>query len=166
MDRDKILFAKSVYDASDNTDVAPLFNASQACLETGWGKSKVGIYNLWGIKATSAWHGKRILVTTTEYLYKKPYLLDGESIVSSTKLSTGKIKFVIKLWFRDYDSLHDAIVDHNVVLKNFPQAWQYRHDPIAFVKALQSGTKKYATDPNYVSNMLAMYSTLNKLGFK
>ena len=44
-------FAKEIYDAAVGTDVSPLFITAQACFETGWGKSKIGEYNLWGIKA-------------------------------------------------------------------------------------------------------------------
>ena len=159
-------FAKEIYDAAVGTDVSPLFITAQACFETGWGKSKIGEYNLWGIKATQAWHGKKALVRTTEILKNRPILQVGESVISTVPLVSGKTKYVCKLWFRDYDSLHAAILDHNNVLKGFPQAWQYRNNPIKFVEMLQTGSKKYATDPNYAMYMKEMYHTLAKLGIK
>lgn len=172
-----IKFATDVYDAAKkmeqtkgmNTGVSPLFTCAQACLETGWGASKVGNYNLWGIKAYSTWKGKRVLVRTTEIIGKGKTinLQKGESIVSQVLLKTGSTKYVANLWFRDYDSLTEAIQDHNKILRNFETAWNYRDDPVAFVKALQSSKPHaYATDPNYTNSILSMYNTLKKLGIK
>ncbi len=161
-------FALEVYEASKHTDVSPLFITAQACLETGWGKSKIGKYNLWGIKASPEYKGHKVLVRTTEII-KKGHTLDinyGESIVSKVVLKTGNIKYIANLWFRDYDSLSEAIMDHNSVLRSFKDAWAYRHDPNKFIEALQEGKKKYATSPTYVSTMKAMYSTLIKMGIE
>jgi len=158
--------AQGIYNEAVGCGVSPLFITAQACWETGWMRSKIGEFNLWGVKATSSWKGKRVLIRTTEILKKQPVLQVGERIVSCVKLKTGNNKYVAELWFRDYDSLHEAILDHNKVLEGFTEAWKYRNDPIKFVELLQSGTKKYATDPNYAENIKSMYKTLARLGIR
>jgi flagellum-specific peptidoglycan hydrolase FlgJ len=159
-------FAQGIYNASIGIGVSPLFVTAQGCWESGWGKRSIGEYNLFGVKATSLWKGKRVLIRTTEILKKQPVLQVGEKIISCVPLNTGNNKYVAELWFRDYDSLHEAILDHNKVLEGFTEAWKYRNDPIKFVELLQSGTKKYATDPNYADNIKSMYKTLARLGIR
>lgn len=161
-------FALEIYNAAFGTDVSPLFVTAQACLETGWGKSTVGKYNLWGVKAGQSWKGDRVLVRTTEIIKSGHTLVlqKGEEVISKTILKSGSTKYIAKLWFRDYDSLRDAVLDHNKVLMGFTSAWVYRNDPYKFVDALQTGQKKYATDPNYASTMKAVYRTLEKMGIK
>ena len=61
-------FAREVYEAAKvGTDIAPEFVAAQAILESGWGRSKIGKYNLFGVTKGSSWTGKTILVRTHEY---------------------------------------------------------------------------------------------------
>lgn len=161
-------FALEIYNAAKDIDVSSLFITAQACLESGWGKSAIGKYNLWGVKAGESWKGKRILVRTTEIIKKESNLRlqINEEIISKTVLKSGNIKCIAKLWFRDYDSLQEAILDHNKVLTSFTEAWGYRKDPYKFVDKLQEGNRKYATDPNYASTMKAVYKTLNKMGIE
>ena len=161
-------FALEIYKAAAGTDVSPLFITAQACLETGWGKSAVGKYNLWGVKANASWKGNRVLVRTTEIIKSGHALVlqKGEEVISKTILKSGNVKYIAKLWFRDYDSLHDAVLDHNKVLMDFTSAWPYRNDPYKFVDTLQTGPKKYATDPSYASTMKGVYRTLEKMGIK
>jgi flagellum-specific peptidoglycan hydrolase FlgJ len=58
---------------------------------------------------------------------------------------------VVKRYFRDYDSIEEAFLDHARVLSlpHFAHAQLYKGDPKAFAEALQAGTKKYATSPRY-----------------
>ena len=44
-------------------------------------------------------------------------IIKYEEIISKTVLKSGNIKCIAKLWFRDYDSLQEAILDHNKVLQ-------------------------------------------------
>ncbi len=169
-------FALEVYNASKTLDINPVFDTAQACLETGWGKSRIGKYNLFGVKADSSWKGIRVLVRTTEILKNKPSLQPGEKIISVTPLKTGNMKYICLLWFRDYNSLSEALEDHLKVLKNFPVAWAHRMDKDSFPYLIQrepykdsAGNihyKSYATDPNYAKTIMLMYKTLLKLGIK
>ena len=43
-------FARNIYVAAQKaTDIAPEFVTAQAILESGWGKSRVGNFNIFGI---------------------------------------------------------------------------------------------------------------------
>lgn len=61
-------FARNIYVAAQKaTDIAPEFVTAQAILESGWGKARVGKYNLFGITKGSRWTGKTVLIKTHEY---------------------------------------------------------------------------------------------------
>ena len=106
---------------------------AQSILESGWGKAAIG-NNLFGIKATSSWTGKKQFVWTTEYV-------NGKS---------GKYQ----LWFRDYSSIDDSIEDHAKLLtmpryKNVLMSVDY----IGACKQVQACG--YATDPNYAKMLIS-----------
>lgn len=159
-------FAKIIYAAAEKcSDISPLFITAQAALESGWGKSKVGEYNLFGITKGS-WTGKTILIQTTEIhstdsvKYNVP-----EKCLAITKLASGKYRYSVMRLFRDYGSLEACLSDHLVILQkpHFDHAWAYRKSPEIFVEKLQSGKMKYATDPNYASSIKAVIKTVQKL---
>ena len=51
-------FARAIYAAARKaTDIAPEFVTAQAILESGWGKSRVGRFNLFGITRGTGWKG-------------------------------------------------------------------------------------------------------------
>lgn len=158
-------FIKWLYPAAcKSSDISPVFVVAQAALESGWGKSKIGEYNLFGITKGS-WTGKTLLVTTTEIhstdsvKYNAP-----EEVMSIKKLPSGKYKYSVKRLFRDYPSLDAALADHLEILHkpHFANAWPYRKSPEEFVKRLQSGKMKYATDPNYVTIMNKMFAMVRR----
>ena len=61
-------FARSIYAAAQKaTDIAPEFVTAQAILESGWGKSRIGKFNLFGITRGSNWKGHTVLILTHEY---------------------------------------------------------------------------------------------------
>ena len=71
--------------------------------------------------------------------------------------------YKVKRLFRDYDSVADCLKDHSAILQKpqFADAWKYRHDRTEFVKRIVDNVGgKYATDPNYVSTMNAMFRTV------
>lgn len=118
---------------------------AQSALETGWGRYVVGQHNLYGIKATPDWTGKRVLVKTRE-------VLDGQSVMESD-------------WFRDYDSFADSIADHLAFLQ---QNTIYRDAGVfarmgdrLYFQALKNAG--YATDPDYASSNLAVCDTIRSV---
>lgn len=157
-------FVKWLYPAAKKGEISPIFVVAQAALETGWGKSCIGKYNLFGITKGS-WTGKTILVTTTEILTTNTVKFNSpEQALSITKLQSGKFRYSVKRLFRDYDTLEQCLSDHFEILKqsHFSHAWPYRNIPDKFIEQLQAGKMKYATDPNYVSTMKKMFSMVEK----
>lgn len=159
-------FAKQVYAAAEKcSDISPLFITAQAALESGWGKSKIGEYNLFGITKGS-WTGKTLLVQTTEIHSTNKVVYNApEKVLSITPLSSGKYRYSVRRLFRDYGSLEACLQDHLAILRkpHFADAWVYRKSPEEFVKRLQANKLKYATDPHYVDTMCKMFASVKKL---
>ena len=112
----------------------------QAGHETGWGRSEIRhrdgtpSYNLFGIKATSAWKGKVAEVVTTEYVNGVPR------------------KGVAK--FRAYDSYADSFRDYARLITKSPR-YDKAMDQIGSVQGFASGLQRggYATDPQYAAKL-------------
>lgn len=158
-------FVKWLYPAAKKGEINPVFIVAQAALETGWGKSCIGKFNLFGITKGS-WTGKTLLVTTTEIFSSKTVKFNApECVLSITPIAGGKFRYSVKRLFRDYDSLEQCLSDHFEILSkpHFSHAWPYRNNPIKFVEQLQSGKMKYATAPDYVSTMKKMFSMVEKV---
>lgn len=157
-------FVKWLYPAAKKGEINPVFVVAQAALETGWGKSKIGNYNLFGITKGS-WTGKTLLVTTTEVFSTNTIKFNApEQVLSIIPIQGGKFRYTVKRLFRDYDSLEQCLSDHFAILSkpHFAHAWQYRSDPVKFVEQLQSGKMKYATDPGYVDTMKKMFAMVER----
>ena len=105
-------FARNIYAAAQQaTDIAPEFVTAQAILESGWGKSRVGKYNLFGITKGSNWTGKTVLVLTDEY-FSTPNrtFLPPERVVSVAKCKTpGRWYYTVYRLFKDFDTLSDCL---------------------------------------------------------
>jgi flagellum-specific peptidoglycan hydrolase FlgJ len=131
------------------TGISAIFIVAQAALESGWGKSSIG-NNVFGITASSNWKGKKQLLTTMEY-HDTQTVKYPEVISITWDPERKKYKYVVKRYFRDYDSIEEAFLDHARVLSlpHFAHAQPYKADPLAFAQALQAGPKKYATSPRY-----------------
>lgn len=157
-------FVKWLYPATKKGEINPVFVVAQAALETGWGKSKIGNYNLFGITKGS-WTGKTLLVTTTEVFSTNTVKFNApEQVLSITPLPSGKFRYSVKRLFRDYDSLEQCLADHFAILKqpHFAHAMPFKNDPVKFVEAIQSGKMKYATDPSYVATMKKMIAMVER----
>lgn len=112
----------------------------QAGHETGWGRSEIRhrdgspSFNLFGIKATSAWKGKVAEVTTTEYVNGVPR------------------KTVAK--FRAYDSYADSFRDYARLISQSPRYGKVM-DQLDSAHGFASSLQKagYATDPQYAHKL-------------
>lgn len=137
--------------AAEKADgISAVFRVAQGALESGWGKSGIG-NNLFGITAGSTWKGKKVLKTTTEY-HETDNVKYPEILSVDWSADRGMFRYKVKRYFRDYDSLTEAFIDHGRVLQSahFKHAQPYKNDPKRFVEALQSGKSKYATSTKYV----------------
>lgn len=115
------------------------FMLGQAALESGWGKREIlaadgsSSYNLFGIKATSAWTGKTVDAVTTEYV-------NGRAVRKVER-------------FRAYDSYADAFADYAQLIGTKPRyaAALQQSSASGFATSLQRGG--YATDPAYAEKL-------------
>lgn len=118
----------------------------QAGHETGWGRSEIRTadgspsYNLFGLKATSAWKGKVAEVTTTEYVNGVP------------RKTTAR--------FRAYDSYADAFRDYARLITRSPRYDQVM-DQIGSVQGFAASLQRagYATDPQYAAKLSRAINT-------
>lgn len=115
----------------------PELIASQAALESGWGKSPSGRNNYFGQKATSRQAGRD--VKTKEFV-------------------GGRMDSTIAR-FRDYNSLEESVLDH---IRKWEGQYAMAKDAQSAARMLQSGKRKYATDPDYVEKVS---SILRRQGF-
>lgn len=126
--------------AEAQTGVPASFILGQAALESGWGKGEIrnadgsNSFNLFGVKATSAWKGASAQVMTTEYV-------DGQAARQSAK-------------FRSYGSYTEAFADYARMIAGNPRyAGVVRN--ASTVEAFAGGMQRagYATDPQYASKL-------------
>ncbi|VTS85776.1 glucosaminidase domain-containing protein [Streptococcus dysgalactiae] len=129
--------------ASWEHGILPSVSAAQAILESGWGESLLAQYpnhNLFGIKASPDWKGKRVVIPTQEYV-------DGKFIT-------------VAATFRKYDSWEESIKDHALFFSEID--WRQSHyqnvigeeDYKKACLALQAAG--YATDPNYGAKLISL----------
>lgn len=130
--------------AQEKKGILASLSGAQAILESGWGKSELAekYNNLFGVKASDDWEGKKVLYPSKEWK-------NGEFII-------------VNSYFRVYDSFDDSIVDHAnfftstdwrknnykhvIGEKDYKKACQGLMPPLA-----QSG---YATDPDYSNKLI------------
>lgn len=162
-------FARNIYQAAHKTtDIAPEFVTAQAILESGWGKSRVGKYNLFGITKGSNWTGKTVLVKTHEY-FSTPNrkFTPPERVVSVCKVK-GKQQWYYTVYrlFKDFDSLSDCLREHTRLLQKpgYADAWPYRKDAEEFARRIcDYKGSRYATSPDYLRMMLSLIKSVRKI---
>lgn len=165
----QISFAQEIYRAAkEATDIAPDFVTAQAILESGWGKNRVGKFNLFGITRGSAWKGKTVLVLTHEYFSTPNRTFDSpEQVVSIAKCKTSnRWYYTVYRLFKDFDSLEECLQEHTRLLQKpgFADAWPYRHDAIEFARRICDGHgSRYATAPSYFAQLVSLIKTVRQL---
>jgi flagellum-specific peptidoglycan hydrolase FlgJ len=123
---------------------------AQGALESGWGESVIGQFNLFGRKAVDG--DKSLTVWTREYGDENSYSADDEHVY----LGDGWWNIVAE--FKDYDSLLQACDDWCILITQEPAyasawgVWCTTSDIEQFVKAI---APVYATDPEYADNIIA-----------
>lgn len=165
----QIDFAHQIYEASKKaTDIAPEFVTAQAILESGWGKSRVGRFNLFGITKGSNWKGKTVLVLTHEYFNtpNKHFALP-ERVLSVAKCKTGNRWFyTVYRLFKDFDSMEECLQEHTRLLQKpgYADAWPYRKNAIEFTRRICDGHgSQYATAPGYFAQMVGLIKMVNRI---
>jgi flagellar protein FlgJ len=148
-------------ETQDKTGIDARFILAQAALETGWGKSAPGNM-FFGVKAgPGTTESKRQLLRTREVL-----LVDGAKfpeVISIAKRKDGKYDYVVKDWFRKYDSPEESFTDHAKFFfenKRYKDALRVKYDPYKFAEAIARAG--YATDPNYATSLKGVIKTIEK----
>lgn len=157
-------FVKSYYkyakQTQDKTGIDARFILAQAALETGWGKSVYGNM-FFGIKDTDGINGNEQLLRTTEVL-KNPNVKFPE-VISVTKRPDGKYNYVVRDWFRKYDTPEGSFTDHACFFftyNRYKKALDVRNDPYKFAEEIAKAG--YATAPNYAESLKSVIKTVEK----
>jgi flagellum-specific peptidoglycan hydrolase FlgJ len=125
--------------------IPPLFIMAQLVLESGWGKSSLTAkyFNFGGIKARK-----------------------GEPFVTMiTPECKGNVCKNIPQNFRKFNNIQEGMEAQTKIYQNvnFRQYLNKTTNPIEYAKLLQSGTRKYATSPNYVKNITSVLETIKNI---
>lgn len=151
-------FAKKTESKTGFSAIALL---AQAALESDWGRKSVGNM-MFGIKAgKDTPDNKKQLIVTTEYLDTPNHKFP--EVLSVLKHPNGKYKYVVKDWFRKYDSPEESFTDHTrFILDNprYAKALLVKDNPDLFVMELAKAG--YATAPNYGVILQDMIKSVKK----
>lgn len=151
-------YAKNVEAKTGLSAVAIL---TQCALESGWGQATPGNM-MFGVKDTDGINGNEQLVTTTEY--SKSPDLKFPVIISKVFNPVNKLwKYLIKDYFRKYNSPEDSFNDHVLFFQKnsrYNKAWLVRSDYNLFFEEIAKAG--YATDPNYANTLKSIAKTIIK----
>lgn len=158
-------FVQKYYPYAQQTEFKTGINAcfvlAQAALETGWGQSAPGNM-FFGIKANrDMLPEKRQLLTTKEILSHSNAKFP--QIISVTPMANGKYLYVVKDWFRKYDSPEESFTDHaKFFLENrrYAKALAQKSDPYRFAEEVSKAG--YATAPDYIDLLKKMIGIIEK----
>lgn len=101
------------------------------------------------------------LLRTTEVL-KNPNVKFPE-VTSVTKRPDGKYNYVVKDWFRKYDTPEGSFTDHACFFftyNRYKKALDVRNDPYRFAKEIARAG--YASAPNYANSLKSVIKTVEK----
>ncbi len=127
-------------EAAKKLNLDPDVLIAQAALETGWGKHLIhdakgnNSFNLFNIKATDSWQGKKVTVSTLEY---------DKGVAKKENAN-----------FRSYNSYAESFADYVKLISESPRyekAKSLVNNAADYLDALQEGG--YATDPQYADKI-------------
>lgn len=146
------------------TGIAAEAILAQAALESGWGEHAVGNM-FFGIKDTDKGKtGKGQLVVTTEYLSRQDqHHLFPEVLSVTWNERRKKWKYIVRDWFRKYDSPAGSFIDHaQFFLKNprYGNAVANGSDPVRFFQEVAKAG--YATAPDYATVLIQLVNMIRR----
>lgn len=137
-----------------------LITLAQGALESGWGSKAIG-NNFFGIKWHQGDRQNKQLITTTEYL--STATAKFPELISVTKQPNGKYKYIVKDWFRSYQTASEGFSDHISffnVNQRYKNACLVKNDPDKFFEEIAKAG--YATAPDYASQLKQMKQSVIK----
>jgi len=129
------------------TGISSVFLLAQSALESGWGDKAVGNM-MFGVKDTDGLNGNEQLIVTTEF--EKHANAKYPVIISIKRQVNGLYKYIVKDYFRKYNSPKESFLDHaNFLIRNprYKKALAVKSEP--FKMADEIAKAGYATVPNY-----------------
>ena len=150
------------------TGISALFILAQAGLESAWGKSPIG-NNFFGIKVpkslvSSTPKEKKQLLRTTEVLDTPNEKSKFPEVISITKRTDGKYLYIVRDWFRKYDSPEESFTDHARLFltnKRYAKALEVKTDPYKFAEEVAKAG--YATEPTYAERLKGVIRTIERV---
>lgn len=153
-------FAKQT---EEKTGISAIVTLAQAALESGWGKAAPGNM-FFGVKDTDGVNGNEQLITTTEYSrsanLKFPVIV---SITPVIKNGQKYFKYIVKDYFRKYDTPEQCFTDHCkffLTNKRYAKALLVKNDPYKFSEAIAAAG--YATAPDYATVLKSMCDSIKR----
>lgn len=147
----------------DKTGISAVAILAQAALESGWNKACPG-WMYFGVKDSDGINGNEQLLVTTEYSRRND--LKFPEIISITPVVVNGqkyFKYVVKDWFRKYNSPEECFTDHtNFFFKNkrYANALKVKSDPYLFINEIAKAG--YATDPTYAEQLTSIAKMIEK----
>ena len=146
-------FLQFAKETERKTGISAIAILAQAALESGWGKAAPGNM-FFGVKDTDGINGNEQLLMTTEYSRRSD--LKFPEIISVTPvLKNGQkyFKYIVKDYFRKYDTPEQCFTDHTTFFFKNPRyttALEVRSDPYQFIDEIAKAG--YATAPDYATH--------------
>lgn len=143
-------YYKEALKTEAETGISAIAILAQAALESGWGEHAPGNM-FFGVKDNDGVNGNEQLITTIEYSRRADLKFPVILSVNPVTISGQKyFKYIVKDYFRTYDSPFECFKDHaGFFLRNprYVEALKVKEDPYAFIDEIAKAG--YATDPNY-----------------
>lgn len=94
---------------------------AQWALESGWGRSKTGEHNWWGITFVEKHHKGRVWCKTTEHLTERqmqswPRADEARTMRKVRELQPGVWLVSMYRWFASYADTEEAVLDYTMLL--------------------------------------------------
>ena len=139
-------FVNLIYNvAKQENHPNPIFAATQAVLETGWGTKEGG--NLYGIKARKGEKAKK--VRTRELKGKELTLTDEKFIDLSNESVQKNVQHYNNLMTREYPQVLNELSQGKV------------ENAVKYLQSKEKGgyrdNTSYATDPDYINKVIKLY---------
>jgi len=153
-------FAKQT---EEKTGISAIVTLAQAALESGWGKAAPGNM-FFGVKDMDGVNGNEQLITTTEYSrsanLKFPVIV---SITPVIKNGQKYFKYIVKDYFRKYETPEECFTDHcKFFLTNprYAKALTVKEYPYKFAEEIAAAG--YATAPDYAKVLKSMCDSVKR----
>ncbi|HNM25722.1 MAG TPA: glucosaminidase domain-containing protein [Saprospiraceae bacterium] len=142
------------------TGISAIAILAQAALESGWGERAPGNM-FFGVKDSDGLNGNEQLVRTVEYLSRPDAKFPV--VLSVTKVGPRRWKYIVKDYFRKYDSPEGSFTHHAELFLKAPRyakALAVGANPFDFFREIAAAG--YATAPDYFKVLTAVARMIQK----